>query len=223
MKKFLCVVIVLSIFISCSGKRAISTGVDPGDNKNSLQEKVHTHDRVDEIERSIMMSRTNRKIHDNVVSIENYGEKRFLNAGKFSPVLPDDFVLGQMVDVKSYPASAEAAVVNFFDDFRQNKVCKNPEKYFTEKNMTLLSMLFDEWYNSKLFPESVRVGNGVVTGSESRFSVRCFMEDGASLCDFVMVKDGDLWKIGNFSGNLEEMRTPLEKNEEFEPEVYYFF
>ena len=31
------------------------------------------------------------------------------------------------------------------------------------------------------------------------------------------------WKIANFSGNLEEMKIPLEKGEEFEPEVYYFF
>ena len=224
MRRFLFIIVAISLFASCSGKRAISTGANPDDNGTlTAQEKVRTQDRVNEIERSIAQTRTKKKIHDNEVSIENYGEKRFLNAGRFTPVQPDDFVVGHMVDVKKYPDSAEAAVVNFFDDFRKNKITKNPAKYFTEENRTLLSMLFDEWYDSQLFPTSIRIGNGVVVGGESRFSARCFMGDGACLCDFVMVKEDDRWKMANFSGNLEEMKIPLEKGEEFEPEVYYFF
>ena len=75
----------------------------------------------------------------------------------------------------------------------------------------------------KLFPTSVRIGNGIATGGETKVTARCLMENGDCICEFVMSKDGSKWKIKSFSGNLEEMTVPPEKREEFEPEVYYFF
>ena len=224
MRKLLSFLIILLLIISCDSNRAVSTnGVSETAPANGEEGVQRSQDRVNSIEQSITASREKKKSHQNVVTIENYSEKRFLMAGKSSPVTPEDFIIGKIVDCGLKPDSAEAAVALFFDGYRAGKVSRNPADYFMGDNRTLLTMLFEEWYNSRFFPTSVRVGNGVAAGSETKVTARCFMGDGDCLCEFIMAKDGAKWKVKSFSGNLEEMTAPPEKREEFEPEVYYFF
>ncbi len=224
MRKLLSLLAILLLMVSCDGNRAVSS--------NGVSETVpaaegegikRSQDRVNSIEKSITASRVKKKSHQNVVTMENYSEKRFLIAGKTNPVAPDDFVIGKIVDPSLKSDSAEAAVALFFDDYRAGKISKNPETYFLGENRTLLTMLFEEWHNSRFFPTSVRVGNGLATGNETKVTARCFMGNGDCICEFVMAKDGGKWKVKSFSGNMEEMTAPPEKREEFEPEVYYFF
>lgn len=216
--------IILILMTSCDGNRAISTnGVSETAPAAEGEGVQRSQDRVNSIEKSITASRTKKKSHQNVVSIENYSEKRFLMAGKSSPVVPQDFIIGKIVDSSLKSDSAEAAVAQFFDDYRAGKISKNPAGYFLSENRTLLTMLFEEWHNSRLFPASVRIGNGLASESETKVTARCFMGDGDCICEFVMAKDGGKWKVKSFSGNLEEMTAPAPKREEFEPEVYYFF
>lgn len=216
--------IILILMTSCDGNRAISTnGVSETAPAAEGEGVQRSQDRVNSIEKSITESRTKKKSHQNVVSIENYSEKRFLMAGKSSPVVPQDFIIGKIVDSSLKSDSAEAAVTQFFDDYRAGKISKNPAGYFLSENRTLLTMLFEEWHNSRFFPASVRIGNGLASESETKVTARCFMGDGDCICEFVMAKDGGKWKIKSFSGNLEEMTAPAPKREEFEPEVYYFF
>ena len=216
--------IILILMTSCDGNRAISTnGVSETAPAAEGEGVQRSQDRVNSIEKSITASRTKKKSHQNVVSIENYSEKRFLMAGKSSPVVPQDFIIGKIVDSSLKSDSAEAAVTQFFDDYRAGKISKNPAGYFLSENRTLLTMLFEEWHNSRFFPASVRIGNGLASESETKVTARCFMGDGDCICEFVMAKDGGKWKVKSFSGNLEEMTAPAPKREEFEPEVYYFF
>lgn len=216
--------IILILMTSCDGNRAISTnGVSETAPAAEGEGVQRSQDRVNSIEKSITASRTKKKSHQNVVSIENYSEKRFLMAGKSSPVMPQDFIIGKIVDSSLKSDSAEAAVTQFFDDYRAGKISKNPAGYFLSENRTLLTMLFEEWHNSRFFPASVRIGNGLASESETKVTARCFMGDGDCICEFVMAKDGGKWKVKSFSGNLEEMTAPAPKREEFEPEVYYFF
>ena len=216
--------IILILMTSCDGNRAISTnGVSETAPAAEGEGVQRSQDRVNSIEKSITASRTKKKSHQNVVSIENYSEKRFLMAGKSSPVVPQDFIIGKIVDSSLKSDSAEAAVTQFFDDYRAGKISKNPAGYFLSENRTLLTMLFEEWHNSRFFPAAVRIGNGLASESETKVTARCFMGDGDCICEFVMAKDGGKWKIKSFSGNLEEMTAPAPKREEFEPEVYYFF
>ena len=224
MRKLLPFLIILILMTSCDGNRAISTnGVSETAPAAEGEGVQRSQDRVNSIEKSITASRTKKKSHQNVVSIENYSEKRFLMAGKSSPVVPQDFIIGKIVDSSLKSDSAEAAVAQFFDDYRAGKISKNPAGYFLSENRTLLTMLFEEWHNSRFFPASVRIGNGLASESETKVTARCFMGDGDCICEFVMAKDGGKWKIKSFSGNLEEMTAPAPKREEFEPEVYYFF
>ena len=224
MRKLLSFLIILILMTSCDGNRAISTnGVSETAPAAEGEGVQRSQDRVNSIEKSITASRTKKKSHQNVVSIENYSEKRFLMAGKSSPVVPQDFIIGKIVDSSLKSDSAEAAVAQFFDDYRTGKISKNPAGYFLSENRTLLTMLFEEWHNSRFFPASVRIGNGLASESETKVTARCFMGDGDCICEFVMAKDGGKWKIKSFSGNLEEMTAPAPKREEFEPEVYYFF
>ena len=224
MRKLLSFLIILLLIISCDGNRAVSTnGVSetaPAAEGEGAQRK---QDRVNSIEQSITASRVKKKSHQNVVTIENYGEKRFLMAGKSNPVVPEDFVIGKIMDSSLKGDSAEAAVALFFDDYRAGKISKNPDNYFIGDNRTLLTMLFEEWQDSRFFPTEVRIGNGIAAGGETKVTARCFMGNGDCICEFVMAKDGSRWKVKSFSGNLEEMTAPSEKREEFEPEVYYFF
>ena len=218
--------IILVLMISCDGNRAISTNGSEGsmaaeDARGPGKER--SQDRVNSIEKSITESRVKKKSHQNVITIDNYGEKRFLMAGRTEPVSPDDFIIGRIVDTARKPDSAEAAVAVFFDDYSRGKISKNPADYFLGDNRTLLTMLFEEWHNSRLFPESIRIGNGIASGSETKVAARCFAGSGDCICEFVMAKDNGKWKVKSFSGNLEEMTSPSEKKEEFEPEVYYFF
>ena len=216
--------IILILMTSCDGNRAISTnGVSETAPAAEGEGVQRSQDRVNSIEKSITASRTKKKSHQNVVSIENYSEKRFLMAGKSSPVVPQDFIIGKIVDSSLKSDSAEAAVTQFFDDYRAGKISKNPAGYFLSENRTLLTMLFEEWHNSRFFPATVRIGNGLASESETKVTARCFMGDGDCICEFVMAKDGGKWKVKSFSGNLEEMTAPAPKREEFEPEVYYFF
>lgn len=216
--------IILILMTSCDGNRAISTnGVSETAPAAEGEGVQRSQDRVNSIEKSITASRSKKKSHQNVVSIENYSEKRFLMAGKSSPVVPQDFIIGKIVDSSLKSDSAEAAVTQFFDDYRAGKISKNPAGYFLSENRTLLTMLFEEWHNSRFFPAAVRIGNGLASESETKVTARCFMGDGDCICEFVMAKDGGKWKIKSFSGNLEEMTAPAPKREEFEPEVYYFF
>ena len=225
MRKLLSFLIILILMISCDGNRAVSTKGAEGSaletETSNVQEK--RQDRVNSIEKSITESRTKKKSHQNVITIENYGEKRFLLAGKSNPVVPDDFIIGKIVDTAVRTDSAEAAVSMFFDDYRAGKISKKPADYFLGDNRTLLTMLFEEWYDSRFFPSEVRIGNGIVTGGETKVTARLFMGSGDCICEFVMAQDGGKWKVRNFSGNLEEMTVPSERKEEFEPEVYYFF
>lgn len=224
MSKLLSFLIILILIVSCDGNRAVSTnGVEGGsqDSSSNVQEKKQ--DRVNSIEKSITESRVKKKGHQNVITIENYGERRFLLAGKAEPVMPEDFIIGKIVDTAVKSDSAEAAVSWFFDDYRAGKISKNPADYFMDENRTLLTMLFEEWYDSRFFPTSVRIGNGIVIGGETKVTARCFMGNGDCICEFIMARDGGKWMIKNFSGNLEEMTVPPENREEFEPEVYYFF
>ena len=224
MRKLLSFLIILLLIISCDSNRAVSTnGVSETAPANGEEGVQRSQDRVNSIEQSITASREKKKSHQNVVTIENFSEKRFLMAGKSSPVTPEDFIIGKIVDCGLKPDSAEAAVALFFDGYRAGKVSRNPADYFMGDNRTLLTMLFDEWHNSRFFPTAVRIGNGVAAGSETKVTARCFMGDGDCLCEFIMAKDGAKWKVKSFSGNLEEMTAPPEKREEFEPEVYYFF
>ena len=224
MRKLLSFLIILMLITSCDGNRAVSTnGVSESVPAAEGKGAQRSQDRVNSIEQSITASREKKKSHQNVITIENYGEKRFLMAGKSNPVVPEDFIIGKIVDSGLKPDSAEAAVALFFDSYRAGKVSKNPADYFMGDNRTLLTMLFDEWHNSRFFPTAVRIGNGIATGSETKVTARCFMGDGDCICEFIMAKDGEKWKIKSFSGNLEEMTAPSEKREEFEPEVYYFF
>lgn len=224
MRKLLSFLIILILMTSCDGNRAISTnGVSETAPAAEGEGVQRSQDRVNSIEKSITASRTKKKSHQNVVSIENYSEKRFLMAGKSSPVVPQDFIIGKIVDSSLKSDSAEAAVTQFFDDYRAGKISKNPAGYFLSENRTLLTMLFEEWHNSRFFPASVRIGNGLASESETKVTARCFMGDGDCICEFVMAKDGGKWKVKSFSGNLEEMTAPAPKREEFEPEVYYFF
>ena len=224
MRKLLSFLIILILMTSCDGNRAISTnGVSETAPAAEGEGVQRSQDRVNSIEKSITASRTKKKSHQNVVSIENYSEKRFLMAGKSSPVVPQDFIIGKIVDSSLKSDSAEAAVAQFFDDYRAGKISKNPAGYFLSENRTLLTMLFEEWHNSRFFPAAVRIGNGLASESETKVTARCFMGDGDCICEFVMAKDGGKWKIKSFSGNLEEMTAPAPKREEFEPEVYYFF
>ena len=224
MRKLLSFLIILILMTSCDGNRAISTnGVSETAPAAEGEGVQRSQDRVNSIEKSITASRTKKKSHQNVVSIENYSEKRFLMAGKSSPVVPQDFIIGKIVDSSLKSDSAEAAVAQFFDDYRAGKISKNPAGYFLSENRTLLTMLFEEWHNSRFFPASVRIGNGLASESETKVTARCFMGDGDCICEFVMAKEGGKWKIKSFSGNLEEMTAPAPKREEFEPEVYYFF
>lgn len=224
MRKLLSFLIILILMTSCDGNRAISTnGVSETAPAAEGEGVQRSQDRVNSIEKSITASRTKKKSHQNVVSIENYSEKRFLMAGKSSPVVPQDFIIGKIVDSSVKSDSAEAAVAQFFDDYRAGKISKNPAGYFLSENRTLLTMLFEEWHNSRFFPASVRIGNGLASESETKVTARCFMGDGDCICEFVMAKDGGKWKVKSFSGNLEEMTAPAPKREEFEPEVYYFF
>ena len=224
MRKLLSFLIILILMTSCDGNRAISTnGVSETAPAAEGEGVQRSQDRVNSIEKSITASRTKKKSHQNVISIENYSEKRFLMAGKSSPVVPQDFIIGKIVDSSLKSDSAEAAVAQFFDDYRAGKISKNPAGYFLSENRTLLTMLFEEWHNSRFFPASVRIGNGLASESETKVTARCFMGDGDCICEFVMAKDGGKWKVKSFSGNLEEMTAPAPKREEFEPEVYYFF
>ena len=224
MRKLLSFLIILILMTSCDGNRAISTnGVSETAPAAEGEGVQRSQDRVNSIEKSITASRSKKKSHQNVVSIENYSEKRFLMAGKSSPVVPQDFIIGKIVDSSLKSDSAEAAVAQFFDDYRAGKISKNPAGYFLSENRTLLTMLFEEWHNSRFFPAAVRIGNGLASESETKVTARCFMGDGDCICEFVMAKDGGKWKIKSFSGNLEEMTAPAPKREEFEPEVYYFF
>lgn len=224
MRKLLSFLIILILMTSCDGNRAISTnGVSETAPAAEGEGVQRSQDRVNSIEKSITASRSKKKSHQNVVSIENYSEKRFLMAGKSSPVVPQDFIIGKIVDSSLKSDSAEAAVTQFFDDYRAGKISKNPAGYFLSENRTLLTMLFEEWHNSRFFPAAVRIGNGLASESETKVTARCFMGDGDCICEFVMAKDGGKWKIKSFSGNLEEMTAPAPKREEFEPEVYYFF
>ena len=224
MRKLLSFLIILLLMVSCDGNRAVSTnGVSEAAPAAEGENMHRSQDRVNSIEQSITASRVKKKSHQNVISIENYGEKRFLMAGKSNPVTPEDFIIGKIVDAGFKSDSAEAAVAQFFDDYRAGKISKNPAGYFLGDNRTLLTMLFEEWYDSRFFPAEVRIGNGLATGEETKVTARCFMGDGDCICEFVMAKDGGKWKVKNFSGNLEEMTVPPEKREEFEPEVYYFF
>lgn len=226
MRKLWPFLLILLLIASCDGNRAVSTkGVSEStvDTEEGQQGQARSQDRVNSIEKAITESRTKQKSHQNVITIENYGEKRFLLAGKGDPVAPADFVIGRIVDTAAKADSAEAAVSRFFDDYRGGKISKNPENFFLGENRTLLTMLFEEWYNSRLFPDSVRVGNGIAAGAETKVSARLFMGNGDCICEFVMAKDSGKWKVKSFSGNLEEMTSPPESREEFEPEVYYFF
>lgn len=224
MRKLLSFLIMILLMASCDGNRAVSTnGVSDIAPAAEAEGPLRSQDRVNSIEQSITASRVKKKSHQNVITIENYGEKRFLMAGKSNPVVPEDFVLGKIVDAGLKPDSAEAAVALFFDGYRAGKISKSPADYFMGDNRTLLTMLFDEWHNSRFFPAEVRIGNGIATGGETKVTARCFMGDGDCICEFVMAKDGAKWKVKSFSGNLEEMTAPSEKREEFEPEVYYFF
>ena len=224
MRKLLPFLIILLLIASCDGNRAVSTNGVSESATAAEGEGVHrSQDRVNSIEKSITASRTKKKSHQNVVNIENYSEKRFLLAGRTNPVEPEDFIIGKIVDSSSKSDSAEAAVALFFDDYRAGKISKNPAGYFLEDNRTLLTMLFEEWYDSRFFPTEIRIGNGLATGEETKVTARCFMGDGDCICEFVMAKNGGKWKVKSFSGNLEEMTAPPEKREEFEPEVYYFF
>ena len=216
--------VILLLITSCDGNRAVSTnGVSETYSAAEKEDVQRSQDRVNSIEKSIIESRAKKKSHQNVVSIENYGEKRFLMAGKSDPVVPEDFIIGKIVDPDLKGGSAEAAVALFFNDYRAGKISGNPGNYFLGENRTLLTMLFEEWQNSRFFPTEVRIGNGIATGSETKVTARCLMGDGDCICEFVMAKDGNKWKVKSFSGNLEEMTAPAEKREEFEPEVYYFF
>ena len=224
MIKLLSFLIMILIMVSCDGNRAVSTnGVSDTAPAAEAEVPQRSQDRVNSIEQSITASRAKKKSHQNVITIENYGEKRFLMAGKSNPVVPEDFVLGKIVDAGLKPDSAEAAVALFFDGYRAGKISKSPADYFMGDNSTLLTMLFDEWHNSRFFPAEVRIGNGIAAGGETKVTARCFMGDGDCICEFVMAKDGAKWKVKSFSGNLEEMTAPSEKREEFDPEVYYFF
>ena len=224
MRKLLSFIIMLMLIISCDGNRAVSTnGVSETAPSASEEGAKRSQDRVNSIEKSITESREKKKSHQNVITIENYGEKRFLMAGKAEPVAPDDFVIGKIVNTAQKSDSAEAAVASFFDDYSRGKIEKNPADYFMGDNRTLLTMLFEEWHNSRLFPDSVRIGNGITSGADTKVTARCFAGDGDCVCEFVMAKDNGSWKVKSFSGNLEEMTSPSEKKEEFEPEVYYFF
>ena len=189
------------LLISCDSNRAVSTNGVEGSSQDSagtnVQEKKQ--DRVNSIEKSITESRVKKKSHQNVVSIENYGERRFLLAGKSDPVIPDDFIIGKIVDPALKSDSAEAAVSQFFDDYRAGKISKNPAGYFMDDNRTLLTMLFEEWYDSRFFPTEVRVGNGIATGAETKVTDRCLMGSGDCICEFVMAKDGGRWKVKSFS------------------------
>ena len=225
MRKLLPFLLILLLMASCDGNRAVSTN---GVTESSLeterrQEQARSQDRVNSIEKSITESRIKKKSHQNVITVENYGEKRFLMAGKANPVVPDDFIIGKIVDTDLKSDSAEAAVAHFFDAYRAGKISDNPAGYFLSDNRTLMTMLFEEWYNSRFFPVSVRIGNGIANGGETKVSARLFGEIGDCICEFVMAKEDGKWKFKNFSGNLEEMTSPPEKKEEFEPEVYYFF
>ena len=224
MRKLLSFLIMILLMVSCDGNRAVSTnGVSDTAPAAEAEGPQRSQYRVNSIEQSITASRAKKKSHQNVITIENYGEKRFLMAGKSNPVVPEDFVLGKIVDAGLKPDSAEAAVALFFDGYRAGKISKSPADYFMGDNSTLLTMLFDEWHNSRLFPAEVRMGSGIAAGGETKVTARCFMGDGDCICEFVMAKDGAKWKVKSFSGNLEEMTAPSEKREEFEPEVYYFF
>ena len=224
MRKLLSFLVILLLMVSCDGNRAVSSnGVSETAPAAEGEGIKRSQDRVNSIEKSITASRVKKKSHQNVVTMENYSEKRFLIAGKSNPVTPEDFVIGRIVDPGLKSDSAETAVAMFFDDYRAGKISKNPETYFLGENRTLLTMLFEEWHNSRFFPTAVRVGNGLATGNETKVTARCFMGNGDCICEFVMAKDGGKWKVKSFSGNLEEMTAPPEKREEFEPEVYYFF
>ncbi|MBQ3712771.1 MAG: hypothetical protein II890_02330 [Spirochaetia bacterium] len=224
MRKLLSFLFIILLITSCDQNRAVSTnGVSETAQASDSEGVKRSQDRVNAIEKSITDSRTKKKSHQNTITIENYGEKRFLMAGKSNPVVPDDFVIGKIVDSSLKGDSAESAVALFFEDYRAGKISKNPGAYFLADNRTLLTMLFDEWYNSRFFPTSVRIGNGISGEGETKVTARCFMDGGDCICEFVMAKDGDKWKIRSFSGNLEEMTAPSENREEFEPEVYYFF
>ena len=224
MRKLLSFLIIFMLITACDGNRAVSTnGVSEPSSVSEKEDSKRSQDRVNSIEKSITASRIKKKSHQNVITIENYGEKRFLMAGKSNPVEPEDFIIGKIVDTGHKSDSAEAAVALFFDDYRAGKISRNPDNYFLGENRTLLTMLFEEWQNSRFFPTSVRVGNGIATEGETKVTARCFMGDGDCICEFVMAKDGNKWKVKSFSGNLEEMTVPAENREEFEPEVYYFF
>lgn len=224
MRKLLSFLIIILLMISCNGNRVVSSNGVESSSPAAPEEGVkRSQDRVNSIEKSITESRTKKKSHQNVVTIENYSEKRFLMAGKSNPVVPDDFIIGKIVDPALKGDSAEAAVAQFFDDYRAGKISKNPAGYFMGDNRTLLTMLFEEWQDSRLFPTAVRVGNGLENGGDTKVTARCFMGTGDCICEFVMARDGEKWKIKSFSGNLEEMTAPAQEREEFEPEVYYFF
>lgn len=224
MRILLSFLIMLLLFVSCDGNRAVSTNgaadssVETGDSG-----PVRSQDRVNSIEKAITEERTKKKSHQNVVSIENYGEKRFLMAGKSNPVTPYDFIIGKIVDTAQLSDSPEAALTRFLDGYRSGKVSKNPADYFMGDNQTLLTMLFEEWFDSRLIPGAFRIGNSISGDQETKVTARLFMDSGSCVCEFVLAKDGKRWKVQNFSGNLEEMTAPDEKTEEFEPEVYYFF
>ena len=198
MRKLWSFLIILMLITSCDGNRAVSTN---GATEGTLetegaqgQGKARSQDRVNSIEKAITESRTKKKSHQNVISIENYGEKRFLMAGKAEPVAPEDFVIGRIVNTALVADSAEAAVAAFFDDYRGGKISKNPSDYFLGDNRTLLTMLFDEWHNSRLFPDSVRIGNGIATAGETKVTARCFQGEGDCICEFVMAKDNGKWR-----------------------------
>ena len=155
---------MILLMVSCDGNRAVSTnGVSDTAPAAEAEGPQRSQDRVNSIEQSITASRAKKKSHQNVITIENYGEKRFLMAGKSNPVVPEDFVLGKIVDAGLKPDSAEAAVALFFDGYRAGKISKSPADYFMGDNSTLLTMLFDEWHNSRFFPAEVRIGNGIAS------------------------------------------------------------
>ena len=224
MRNIISFLIILLLIISCGGNQAGSIGSIPETAPEAEKEGVQrSQDRVNSVEKSIISSREKKKSHQNLITIENYSEKRFLMAGKSAPVVPDDFIIGKIADYGILKGSAEEAVAMFFEDYRRGKISKKPADYFLGENRTLLTMLFEEWYNSKVFPTDVRIGHGLISENGTKVTARCFMGNGDCICEFVMDTENGKWKVKSFSGNLEEMTEPAEKREEFEPEVYYFF
>ena len=78
MRKLLSFLIMILLMVSCDGNRAVSTnGVSDTAPAAEAEGPQRSQDRVNSIEQSITASRMKKKSHQNVITIENYGEKRF--------------------------------------------------------------------------------------------------------------------------------------------------